>query len=251
MSTHSPVVRAFRALGALGPIDAKSVRRDPLLRWLIFYPALIALVARWAVPVLTSRVAERFEFDLVPYYPLVVSWLLLMTPIMAGVVIGFLLLDQRDDGTLTALQVTLLSLRGYLAYRVSMPMFVSAAMSLVVVAVAGLVRMPVVQLVFVTAGAAPLAPLFALFLGSFAANKVQGFALMKAGGVLAIPPIIAYFVRSHWQLAFGLVPLYWPAKAFWAFHAGEGVAVLYVLVGLIYQFSIMALLLRRFEQIVS
>jgi fluoroquinolone transport system permease protein len=34
------------------------------------------------------------------------SFVLLMTPMLAGIVVGFLLLDQRDDQTLTALQVT-------------------------------------------------------------------------------------------------------------------------------------------------
>lgn len=40
-----------------------------------------------------------------------------------GVVTGFLLLDERDDRTLTALQVTPLPLRAYIFYRVTVPIF--------------------------------------------------------------------------------------------------------------------------------
>jgi fluoroquinolone transport system permease protein len=191
------------------------------LRWLVGYPALIALLVRWGLPVLADRVWVRFRLDLTSYDPLLLSWLLLMTPVLAGVVIGFLLLDERDDRTLTALQVTPLTLKGYLVYRVGMPMALSAVMSGVVLHLSGRLTLPLLPLLGAALGTAPLAPLCALFLGAFAANKVQGFALMKAAGVLVLPPLIAYFVRSPWQLAFGVVPLYWPAKAFWMFDAGE------------------------------
>ena len=53
-------------------------------------------------------------------------------------VLGFLLLDQRDDQTLTALQVTPLSLNGYLAYRISLPMLISLVTTLLMVPLAGL-----------------------------------------------------------------------------------------------------------------
>jgi fluoroquinolone transport system permease protein len=45
------------------------------------------------------------------------SFLVVVMPALVGMVIGFLLLDQRDDQTLAALQVTPLTLNGYLIYR--------------------------------------------------------------------------------------------------------------------------------------
>jgi hypothetical protein len=35
-------MKTLRVLQALGPIDAKNISRDPLLRWLVFYPLLLA-----------------------------------------------------------------------------------------------------------------------------------------------------------------------------------------------------------------
>ena len=86
-------------------------------------------------------------------------------------------------------------------------MVLSVAMMMMSIALAGLVTMGVIPALLAALQAAPLAPLYALFVGAFAANKVQGFALMKATGVLAWAPLLAYFVTSDWQVAFGIDPL--------------------------------------------
>ena len=242
MLTPTAVMRA------LGPIDLKSVRRDSMLRWLLWVPILWGLLARWGVPVLTSWLAERYAFDLTPYYPLIVSLLVLMTPTLLGSVVGFLLLDHRDDRTLTALQVTPLTIEGYLLYRTAVPMAVCVAMTMMIIPIAGLVSIGIVPALLASLQAAPIAPLYALFVGAFAKNKVQGFALFKAAGALAWPPMIAYFVTSPWQVAFGLDPLYWPVKVFWMFEAGESGVWLYYLVGLAYQSVLIVALLRRYKR---
>jgi fluoroquinolone transport system permease protein len=219
-----------------------------LLRWLVFYPLLLAVLIRWGVPPLAARLMAQFQFDLVPYYPLLMSFVLLMTPMLAGMVIGFLLLDQRDDQTLTALQVTPLTLNGYLVYRISMPIVLSLAITLIIFPMAGLVEIGFVPLLLAALSAAPLAPFYALSLAAIAANKVQGFALTKALGVLLVPPVMAYFVPTPWQWFFGLVPLYWPAKLIWLLHAGETSYWFYLLIGLLYQFLLLIVLLRRFNK---
>ena len=167
-------------------------------------------------------VDRQFGFDLVPYYPLLMSFLPLIAAGMIGTVVGFLLLDQRDDQTLTALLVTPLSLPDYLSYRLSGLMLLSVVFGALMVPLAGLSETTALQVVVTAVTAAPLAPIYALFLGTFAANKVQGFALAKAVGVVMVPCILSYFVTGPWQSAFGFVPHYWPLKVFWLFDDGSG-----------------------------
>ncbi len=244
-------MKTAQALRALGPIDAKSVVRDPLLRWIAFYPLLPALMIRWGAPWLAVRLQEQYGFDLVPYYPLLVSFVLLLTPMLAGMVIGFLLLDQRDDRTLSALQVTPLSLNGYLLYRVSLPVALSFLVTLAVVPLAGIVAVGTGTLLLSALASAPLAPFYALTLGAFAENKVQGFALTKAMGILLIPPVMAYFVPPPWQYAFGLDPVYWPAKLFWMLQAGETGYPAVLFAGLAWQGILLVVLLRVFNRVMS
>ncbi len=123
-------MRSATVIKALGPIDIRNVLRDPLLRWIVFMPLLIGYLIRWGVPILSTYLATKFQFDLVPYYHLIMSSMLLLMPGFCGMIIGFLLLDQRDDQTLTALQVTPLRLTGYLIYRISLPLVVSIILTL-------------------------------------------------------------------------------------------------------------------------
>jgi fluoroquinolone transport system permease protein len=243
------------ALKGLGPMDAKSIGRDALLRWVILLPLLIALLARWFLPILLQQVESILTVDLLPYYsPLMAYVLLLLVPNLVGFVTGFLLLDQRDDRTLYALQVTPLSLNGYLIYRLAMPVILSFLLTLIVLPLSGLVSLNLPLLLIAAISAAPMAPIFALALAALSQNKVQGFALMKMSGIVLLPPLAAYFIKSDWQLLLGLVPTYWPAKTLWAakdWLAGSSAAPLwfYFLAGLAFQLLFLLLLARRFNRI--
>jgi fluoroquinolone transport system permease protein len=238
-------MRIGQIVAALGPIEAKSIRRDPLLRWLLFYPVLIAGLLRWVAPVLREYLLGRFQFDIAPLYPLLLSFVLLMTPMLAGLVVGFLLLDQRDDKTLLALQVSPLGLNGYFVFRITVPAFLSFIVSVIVLPITGLSGFEPFSIVLAALAACLLAPLYALFLGVFAANKVQGFALAKAAGVLLVPPAVAYFVFPPVQWLFGLDPLYWPAKFLWESASNHANAWLYLSVGVLFHWGLLHLLMKR------
>lgn len=243
-------MKTAQVLRALGPIDFKSVGRDSLLRWMIFLPILLAAAARWIMPAILQWVGRIFEVDLLPYYGPVMGYaLIVLTPFLAATVVGFLLLDQRDDGTLTALQVTPLSLNRYLLYRLALPMLASILATMIVVPLAGIISIRMLPLLLVAIGAAPLAPLLAIALAIIAQNKVQGFAVMKASGIILLPPIIAYFLEGPWHLLIALVPTYWPAMMIWTAIAGLSIFWLYFLAGLAYQLLLLALLTRRFNHL--
>jgi fluoroquinolone transport system permease protein len=239
---------AFRSLGA---IDARNVARDSMLRWMAVFTPGFGLLFRFAVPTVTDALDRQYGFDLADYYPLLMSFLPLIAAGMIGTVIGFLLLDQRDDQTLTALLVTPLSLSDYLRYRLGGLMLLSTVFGVVMVPLAGLSETTPLQVAVTAVTAAPLAPIYALFLGTFAANKVQGFALAKAVGVVLVPCIVSYFVTGPWQSAFGLVPHYWPLKVFWLFdERATGPALAHALIGLTWQAALLMVLVRRFAHVV-
>lgn len=235
-------------LRALGPIDAANVRRDPLLRWMLVLPLTFALLFRWVAALLEPWLATRFGIELALYYPLLGGAIVLLTPMLFGCIVGFLLLDQKDDRTLTALRVTPLTANGYLAYRIAIPMALSVVMTPLVLELGGFTSAGLGARILAGIAAAPLAPAFALLLAAFARNKVQGFALMKAAGVVNWPPILAWFVTSSWQLAFGLCPTYWPVKVYWELEAGSPVAWIYLLVDLVSLSLLVVWLARRFER---
>ncbi|MFO7538130.1 MAG: hypothetical protein R6X32_08710 [Chloroflexota bacterium] len=241
------VIQTWRALG---PVDMRNVWRDPLLRWLIVLPLVAALAARWFLPSLLAQVEALLQVPLLPYYsPFMGYAIVLLGPMLAGVVIGFLLLDQRDDQTLIALQVTPLSLNNYLFYRLTVPVLISIPLTMVTLLLSGLAPGGTIALLAVALVAAPMAPLFALFLAAFATNKVQGFALQKGMGIIMLPPLLAYFVPAPWTWLFGLVPTYWPAQVLWLAQADNGRFWLPLIIGLLLQMFLLWLLLRRYNRI--
>jgi fluoroquinolone transport system permease protein len=234
---------------SLGPVDLKNVRRDDLLAWVVAAPLLIALLYRFGVPALTALLHERAGFALEPYYGLLMSFLVLMAPAMIGMIVGFLLLDERDERIVTALLVTPMPLNGYLAYRIAAPLGFGFLATLVAYPLAGLASIPLLNLIPIALLASFNAPLTALFLGGFAENKVTGFALVKVLNTVNMLPIAAYFLAFPWQIVAGVIPSYWPLKAVWLATAGES-AWLYLLGGLVVNTVALVLLLRRFRTVV-
>ncbi len=71
-------MQLIRAFAALSLIDIKSIRRDPMLRWLMIYPIFFGMVLRWVVPLVTVWLSAHANFDFAPYYPLLMSLMLLV-----------------------------------------------------------------------------------------------------------------------------------------------------------------------------
>lgn len=244
-------MNTLRLIRALGPLDARNVLRDPLLRWMIILPLFFALALRGAIPALLDRALARLPFsvDIAPHYtPLISLALLLIGPMLAGVVVGFLLLDLRDDGVLAALRVGPPRMRGYLLYRLALPTLVAMLLVPALFLLSGLPAGGPLGLGLASLGAAPIAALYALLLGAIAQNKVQGVALMKLSGLLFVLPALARYAPGLWQLPLALTPTYWPARLLWALQEGAPTAWLFLAGSLTYPPLVCAFLLSRMER---
>lgn len=241
--------KTLKILRSLGPIDLRGIRRDSMLSWMILIPILSALIMRWAVPALTIALIQRYDFNLAPYYPVLLAYFfVIMSPIIFSVLVGFLLLDEKDDRTLTALQITPLSINSYLAYRVAVPVILTIVLMFIIFPLANLGELAFGPLLLTAISAAPMSPMFAMYLASMAENKVQGFALTKLSGFVLFIPIFAYFIDSGWEIVFGIIPTYWPMKVYWTLNAGEPLAWLYAVIAVVYQSAVTWLFVRRFNK---
>jgi len=234
-------------VGTLGPLDLKSVSRDSMLLLMTVGSLALALALRFGVPFITPHLQRLLAIDLNNYTPLLMSFVLLMAPGMVGSLVGFLILDERDDGTLTALLVTPLSLSAYLLYRIGLPVVIAFLVTLLAVPIAGLITMPFGQLLLASALSALSGGIVALAVTALAANKVEGFGVLKMlQGVQALP-VVAWFLPTPWQWLVGVVPTYWPAAAYWRMAMGEGYWG-YLVAGTGVNLAILALLLHWFRR---
>jgi hypothetical protein len=203
------------ALRTLMVADARVLWRDPLLVWMTAMPIGVAALIRSVVGVVENRLVGS-GFDLSPYYPLIMGGYLMTAPGLIGFVVGFLLLDERDAGTLRALRVTPLPTTHYLAYRIAGPLVVGTLATIVGYRFVGLSPISMLPLVAIALVASVSAPLLALVLAAAAPNKVAGFAVLKVLNGVNLLPIAAFFLPPPLQYVAGVIPTYWPMRALWS-----------------------------------
>jgi len=237
-----------RALMAFGRNDLRGTYRDPLLVMIVFAPVIWTTGVAILTPRFTRMLADRNGFDLVPYYPLVLTAFLLLTSIIiVGGLAALLVLDELDAGTLNALRVTPVPLTTFFAYRAATVMglttiYVIATMSFSGIMAPGMI--PSLIPIGLLAGLTAVVCL--LLIVAMANNKIQGLAAVRALGMLiAGLPALPWFIDSAWNLAFGVLPPYWAAKAFWV-ASDHGTWWPYLVGGVVYNLAIAWPLFRRF-----
>lgn len=239
-------MRFTAVVRSLGRLDLQSISRDSMLLLISVGSLVLSLAMRFGVPAITPHAQRIFAIDLTHYSPLLMSFVLLLAPGMVGSLVGFLVLDERDDGTLTALLVTPISLPSYLLYRVGLPVVIAFLVTLLAVPIAGLASIPFGQLILAAALASLSGGIVALGVTALATNKVEGFGVLKMLQGLQGLPVVAWFVPAPWQWLFGIVPTYWPAAAYWRMATGQPFLG-YLVVGTILNLAALGILVRRFR----
>lgn len=226
--------------------DLKSISRDSFLIMIYCIPLFIATVFRFGIPYAAELVSPWI--DLSEHYPFIMSFLAFLTPSFVGMVMGFMLLDERDEDILSYLAVTPLTRSAYLLYRISSPMLISFLLFYLLQWIANLTPVPIIPLIPVSIMAALEAPILALFLAVFANNKVEGLAVYKLTGIIFLAPFVGYFVRSGWQYIAGIFPPFWISKLFLAALQGDSTYGMYLLGGLFVHGGYLAIMLRLFNR---
>jgi fluoroquinolone transport system permease protein len=242
----SPFGLMVHAVGAFGHNDLKSIRRDTILIGVGLGPFIYAL-SMWFLPPLTRMLQRDYAFDLRPYHDLIMSGFVIVGPVaVLGALAGLMLLDDKDQRTLAALRVAPIPPMTYPFYRAAMitavtAVSIAAALALTRQVPAALVLQSVPIALVCGTGAAVVG----LLMPAVASNKVEGLAVIRAIGMLLFGlPIIPWWLDSPVHLLFGLLPTYWPAKAYWL--AAEGMTYWpYILGGLAYNTLLAYLLLRH------
>jgi fluoroquinolone transport system permease protein len=241
------MIKAAELLLLSGRIDWRSLKGDSFLLLLIAAPFVYALLIRLGLPYADAPLQQAFGMTAADLGPLLGAGLLMLAPSCAGVVVGFLLLDERDLNVMSAIRVTPCPPAVYLARRLFWPCALGTVVGLLAHAVSGLAAPPLVALIVLSLVASLVAPAMALMLSALASNKVQGLALLKVFNVIALVPVFAYFLDGTWRYVSVVLPTAWPIIGYW--HALEGKFWLIDAVGgVVFLGCAIALLYRLFER---
>lgn len=193
--------------------DLRHAWQDPVLMAALLGPLVLLLLSRYGFLPAAHWMEENYAFQLEQYRGFAALFLVITIPMLTGMLTGLLMLDERDENMIAYYAVTPLMRKGYLLYRMLLPVVLCVALSALYMSFSALQTIDWDALTLSTLLLLALeSPLLALFLATFSANKVEGLALSKLGGLLVAGPVVAYFVPGYWQVLGAWLPSYWPAK---------------------------------------
>lgn len=204
-----------------------------MMGFMVVYPIIFALLGRYFLP----WISDKYGFNFTPFTDLVLVILVLLIPLAYGALIGFSILEDRDDNVLTNIQVTPLSLHQFLSFRLVAIYFLCVIATIFVTWFSKVGDLPIKNIIAISFLASLEAPISGLLINSFAKNKIEGFAIMKAGGSIMVFPIIAIFFNGARELFFSFAPGFWSAKSISSIIRGGGLYLSYnqyYFIGLIY-----------------
>lgn len=208
-------------ISALARGDLKLILRDSTLVLALFGP-LALIVLLFLLPAIEVLILSRLNFDLSVYRLFITCFLSLVPGMLFAMIYGFIILDERDEDVIDFISVTPLRKGGYLAYKLMMPMLLSAGFFLFIIYATRLVEMNVIHGTIIALMVAIQAGIGTLFLVTFSENKVEGLAFAKLLGIMYLPVPLVLLWESPWHWLSAFLPPFWVAKAFGLEQAGSG-----------------------------
>ncbi|WP_196260939.1 hypothetical protein [Pelagibacterium limicola] len=194
---------------ALARADFANIARDPLLAGGAVMSLLPALLLAFFGHALETFGIDQFGYA--GFARAASAFALMLPPALLGWIFGFLLIEDRDDGVLLALEITPLGKTGFIAYRLA----AALCLTLIVLFASLPLILPDESPAFVLA-VALVAGMHAmttcLFLVGFAANKVEGLALTKLVNIAMLAPLLS-LAPAPWRWIGGIVPPFWIGEA--------------------------------------
>ncbi len=245
-----------KMLGTLIKNDGRLIVRNSLLVVMLVMVFALAVAMRFALPALDASLAtngvlpnESTTMRFSETYGLWVVFIgLWQSALMPGTVFGFLLLDEKEDQTLTVMRVSPVPIRFYVLYRLALPYVLAVVFSLLTIPIIGVEVIPWWQRLPMALAAGFVAPLTTVSIALFAADKVQGLAFTKFTGIAGLLIIGGWFVEGPWQWAFGVFPPFLVAKAYWMVLGGEGLWWAALCVAIVVQAIALRVLVKRFAE---
>lgn len=248
--------------------EFKNIVRDKMTLLLLVYPLLIIMVGAYLIPALLDNYATGGGSQTTGITIIIIVFASI-APFITAAMLGFNLLDHRDENTLNTIRVTPLSLRGYIVFKgiygYLLSVFASFFSLFGVKHLSGdgymLGGMNLwdsfawTDMLLFALVASLFTPLFALALGALAKNKIEGFAYMKSSGLFIMAPVLSVLasMQDYKQYLLGVVPIFWPVKGLLVSadllnHDANLSVGAYYLVGIIYMSVLTLVLYKWFEK---
>lgn len=175
----------------------------------------MAIVCRLVVPFVP---VPELDFYLAPA-------VVLLGPILLGTLLGFALIEEREQGTWLLMRVLPVRPLHVFAYLSASATVLSFVISLASALVYGfpIPDWPAFLVMLATTSLA--APFVMLLLGALSSNKIEGMAYSKIVSSTGLVPAAIFVLPPHWQLLGVWCPWYWLYLDLLEAYAGDRAAI--------------------------
>jgi len=230
------------ATASILALDARGVMRDNVM----LYNVGLSVVGMSVITLLGYF--HHSDQAWLAWFPFLIVMAIITNPSGYGFLFGLLMVDEQDSGVRSALAVSPVRPTTMLVVRMitSTLILVIWPMITIVIMNATWRALPVsyLQAAAVVTMLAPVAPLTALSVASYASNKVEALAIFKGISFVMIAPLALKFIAADaaFRPFFLLSPTGWGYFAFDTVSNGNALAgYLYVAGGLLYNVFLLAL----------
>lgn len=213
--------------------EMKTILRDPTNVFLFVYPPFMLALIGWLLPLGLNR-GGLDNRDLAYSLTMIITFVIVIAigGYVSGALLGFSLLENKDEKTIKSIAVTPISITGYVVFKTIYSYIFSIVGNLILIlgikwwaneaysftfgsSTFGFENLDYVHIIAFSLVSSLLVPAVGTLIASVAKNKIEGFAFMKGGGVLLmIPALVLLSAFSDWKQYFlGIAPNFWPVKA--------------------------------------
>lgn len=192
--------------------DLKQLFREPMMTLLFFIPVIIAplfkIILALGIPFLQRYVTFTVEV----YHNYILAFVLLMIPAMLGVVMGFMLLDDKDGKIIELLSVTPFGRTGYLTVRLSFVAMATLIYTFYTYLVMGLNILPIPILIYIGLLLCTYGASIGMIFFNLATDKVKGLTYAKGLNIMLFFILVDLLHIPWLTFLAGFFPTYWIYK---------------------------------------
>lgn len=186
--------------------------RDGILLILLPAPFLLGVIMKIGIPIVNTILIEKLNFTISPWYNLLDALLITMTPCLVSMICAFVMLEERDEGTMAYYSITPAAGYNYFIARIVLPMIWAFLCTILVKLLFGLTYCSIPKLLGLAVISSLHGAAIAMLLVTFAGNRVEGLALSKLVGVFLLGLPVVWFVAKPYQYFAAFLPSYWISR---------------------------------------
>ncbi len=193
--------------------DLKNILRDRTLIIILFIPLMFIALLRIVPPIY-----ESFFPETIIYRPLILAALCLVSTSMAGFLLAFVMLDEKDQHLFQVFQVMPVSFNRLIQYRMGTIIVSGFIFSVILILGSDFVKLSTPEIILFSLLCSLSGPANTLLIVSLANNKIEGMTYFKLLSFFMILPLIALFITHPARLVAGIIPFYWVFASLWEAH---------------------------------